>query len=302
MTCASLRTARSCRRARRTSSCAPTPRRCRCVRWSRSRRPSSSWFPGVATATIHSTRPIARSSIRSRGSPSARDITLSDLKGTLDEFARAIFGPERETRFRPGFFPFTEPSVEVDVSCFRCGGSGRLPDGSRDPLCKGIGWIEMLLGAGMVDPNVYGFVRESGYDPDEVQRFAFGMGIERIAMLKYGVPTCASSSRTTSASWSNSDEGAGLLAALLLRPEAHGRGAGGRARDALDRGREDHPSRRAGSRGLRRRQGALCREARRTPTSSASARSTRATASGRSSAAPPTWLRGRQSRWRSPGP
>jgi phenylalanyl-tRNA synthetase alpha chain len=115
------------------------------------------------------------------------DITLSDLKGTLDEFARAIFGPDRETRFRPGFFPFTEPSVEVDVSCFRCGGSGQLPDGSRDPLCKGIGWIE-ILGAGMVDPNVYGFVRESGYDPEEVQGFAFGMGIERIAMLKYGVP------------------------------------------------------------------------------------------------------------------
>jgi phenylalanyl-tRNA synthetase alpha chain len=115
------------------------------------------------------------------------DVTLADLKGTLDEFARAIFGAERETRFRPGFFPFTEPSVEVDVSCFRCGGTGRLEDGSRDPLCKGIGWIE-ILGAGMVDPNVYGFVRENGYDPEEVQGFAFGMGIERIAMLKYGVP------------------------------------------------------------------------------------------------------------------
>jgi phenylalanyl-tRNA synthetase alpha chain len=115
------------------------------------------------------------------------DITLADLKGTLDEFARAVFGPERETRFRPGFFPFTEPSVEVDVSCFRCGGTGRLPDGSRDPLCKGIGWIE-ILGAGMVDPNVFGFVRESGYDPEEIQGFAFGMGVERIAMLKYGVP------------------------------------------------------------------------------------------------------------------
>jgi phenylalanyl-tRNA synthetase alpha chain len=115
------------------------------------------------------------------------DITLADLKGTLDEFARAIFGPERETRFRPGFFPFTEPSVEVDVSCFRCGGTGKLPDGSRDPICKGVGWIE-ILGAGMVDPNVYGFVREKGYDPERVQGFAFGMGIERIAMLKYGVP------------------------------------------------------------------------------------------------------------------
>jgi phenylalanyl-tRNA synthetase alpha chain len=114
-------------------------------------------------------------------------ITLADLKGTLDEFARAIFGPERETRFRPGFFPFTEPSVEVDVSCFRCGGSGRLDDGTRDPLCKGVGWIE-ILGAGMVDPNVFGFVRENGYDPERVQGFAFGMGIERIAQLKHAVP------------------------------------------------------------------------------------------------------------------
>jgi phenylalanyl-tRNA synthetase alpha chain len=115
------------------------------------------------------------------------DITLADLKGTLDEFARAIFGPERETRFRPGFFPFTEPSVEVDVSCFACMGSGRLADGSRDPLCKGTGWIE-ILGSGMVDPNVFGFVKANGYDPDRVQGFAFGMGIERIAMLKHGVP------------------------------------------------------------------------------------------------------------------
>jgi phenylalanyl-tRNA synthetase alpha chain len=115
------------------------------------------------------------------------DITLADLKGTLDEFARAIFGPDRTTRFRPGFFPFTEPSVEVDVSCFRCGGTGKLDDGSRDPLCKGVGWIE-ILGAGLVDPNVYGFVAEHGYDPERVQGFAFGMGIERIAMLKHGVP------------------------------------------------------------------------------------------------------------------
>ena len=115
------------------------------------------------------------------------DITLADLKGTLDAFARAIFGPERETRFRPGFFPFTEPSVEVDVSCFACGGSGTLADGSRDPLCKGVGWIE-ILGSGMVDPNVYGFVAANGYDPERVQGFAFGMGIERIAMLKHGIP------------------------------------------------------------------------------------------------------------------
>ena len=114
-------------------------------------------------------------------------ITLADLKGTLDEFARAIFGPERETRFRPGFFPFTEPSVEVDVSCFLCGGSGELADGTRCSICKGTGWIE-ILGSGMVDPNVFGFVAHNGYDPDRVQGFAFGMGIERIAMLKHGVP------------------------------------------------------------------------------------------------------------------
>jgi phenylalanyl-tRNA synthetase alpha chain len=115
------------------------------------------------------------------------DITLADLLGTLSEFARAIFGPDREIRFRPGFFPFTEPSVEVDVSCFACGGSGRLEDGSRDPICKGTGWIE-ILGSGMVDPNVFGFVQHNGYDPDQVQGFAFGMGIERIAMLKHGIP------------------------------------------------------------------------------------------------------------------
>jgi phenylalanyl-tRNA synthetase alpha chain len=116
----------------------------------------------------------------------AEGITLADLKGTLDEFARALFGAERETRFRPGFFPFTEPSIEVDVSCFRCGGSGELPDGSRDSICKGTGWIE-ILGSGMVDPNVFGFV-DRGYEEDRVQGFAFGLGIDRIAMLKYGVP------------------------------------------------------------------------------------------------------------------
>jgi phenylalanyl-tRNA synthetase alpha chain len=77
--------------------------------------------------------------------------------------------------------------VEVDVSCFRCGGKGRLADGSRCPLCKGERWIE-ILGAGMVDPNVFASVREFGYDPEQIQGFAFGMGIERIAMLKHEVP------------------------------------------------------------------------------------------------------------------
>jgi phenylalanyl-tRNA synthetase alpha chain len=115
------------------------------------------------------------------------DITLGDLAGVLREFARAIFGAEREVRLRSSYFPFTEPSVEVDVSCFRCGGTGKLPDGSRDSLCKGSGWIE-ILGAGMVDPNVLGFVADNGYDPERVQGFAFGMGIERIAFLRHAVP------------------------------------------------------------------------------------------------------------------
>jgi phenylalanyl-tRNA synthetase alpha chain len=115
------------------------------------------------------------------------DITLADLHGVLLAFARAMFGPDREVRMRPHFFPFTEPSVEVDVSCFACSGTGALPDGSRCPLCKGERWIE-ILGAGMVDPNVLEHVRDSGYDPERVQGFAFGMGIERIAMLKHEVP------------------------------------------------------------------------------------------------------------------
>ena len=113
------------------------------------------------------------------------DITLGDLQGTLLAFARAVFGDDREVRLRPHFFPFTEPSVECDVSCFNCE-PGFLRDGSRCHLCKGTGWIE-ILGSGMVDPNVFGYVREHGYDPERIQGFAFGMGIERIAFLKHGV-------------------------------------------------------------------------------------------------------------------
>jgi phenylalanyl-tRNA synthetase alpha chain len=113
------------------------------------------------------------------------DITLGDLKGTLLEFARQIFGADRDVRLRGHFFPFTEPSVEVDVSCFNCK-DGWLPDGSRCPLCKGEGWIE-ILGAGEVDPNVYSYVDDDRYDPEKVQGFAWGMGIERIAFLKHGV-------------------------------------------------------------------------------------------------------------------
>jgi phenylalanyl-tRNA synthetase alpha chain len=115
------------------------------------------------------------------------DITLADLRGVLLSFARQMFGDEREVRLRSGYFPFTEPSVEVDISCFACDAKGWLPNGSRCNLCKGTAWIE-ILGSGMVDPNVLGFVAESGYDPEKVQGFAFGMGIDRIAMLKHGVP------------------------------------------------------------------------------------------------------------------
>ncbi len=105
-----------------------------------------------------------------------KGITLCDLKGMLDEFARKIFGESVKTRLRPSYFPFTEPSVEVDVSCFECGGKGCR-------LCKGTGWIE-VLGAGMVNRRV---LEGCGIDPDEYTGFAFGMGIERIAMLKYGI-------------------------------------------------------------------------------------------------------------------
>jgi phenylalanyl-tRNA synthetase alpha chain len=114
------------------------------------------------------------------------DITLADLQGTLLQFARAVFGDERDVRLRPHFFPFTEPSIELDVDCFNCT-QGFLRDGSRCPVCKGEGWIE-LLGAGEVDPNVFEYVREYGYDPARHRGFAWGMGIERIAALKYGVP------------------------------------------------------------------------------------------------------------------
>ncbi len=113
------------------------------------------------------------------------DVTLGDLQGTLLAFAQAYFGEDRRVRLRPHFFPFTEPSVECDVSCFNCT-DGFLRDGSRCPLCKGEGWIE-ILGAGEVDPNVFEYVREHGYDPERHQGFAWGMGIERVAMLKHGV-------------------------------------------------------------------------------------------------------------------
>ncbi len=105
-----------------------------------------------------------------------RDISMGDLKGTLELFAREMFGARSRIRFRPSFFPFTEPSAEVDVLCFLCDGSGCR-------VCKQSGWLE-ILGSGMVHPQV---LRNVGYDPEEVTGWAFGMGVERVAMLKYGV-------------------------------------------------------------------------------------------------------------------
>lgn len=105
-----------------------------------------------------------------------KHITFSDLKGTLQEFARELFGEQTRVKFRPHHFPFTEPSAEVDVSCFKCGGSGCR-------FCKGSGWIE-ILGCGMVHPRVLSM---SGIDPEEYSGFAFGMGLERIALLKYEI-------------------------------------------------------------------------------------------------------------------
>lgn len=105
-----------------------------------------------------------------------RGITFSDLKGVLTVFVHQMFGEETKLRFRPSFFPFTEPSAEIDIECFICGGKGC-------GVCSNTGWLE-ILGSGMVDPAVYSFVN---YDPEEVTGFAFGMGIERIAMLKFGI-------------------------------------------------------------------------------------------------------------------
>src|SRR5579859_113510 len=111
------------------------------------------------------------------------DITFCDFTGTIEYFVKQFFGANVKTRFRPSYFPFTEPSVEFDVSCIFCGGAGTATSGGTCSKCKGAGWIE-LFGAGMVDPAVYGFVN---YDAKKVSGFAFGMGIDRLAMLKYQI-------------------------------------------------------------------------------------------------------------------
>ena len=105
-----------------------------------------------------------------------KNINMASLKGTLELFAKQMFSKDSKVRFRSSYFPFTEPSVEVDISCFKCHGKGC-------PTCKGSGWIE-ILGAGMVHPNV---LKMSGYDPEEYSGFAFGVGIDRVAMLRYGI-------------------------------------------------------------------------------------------------------------------
>jgi phenylalanyl-tRNA synthetase alpha chain len=105
-----------------------------------------------------------------------RDTSLADLKGMLEEFARALYGSETRTRFRPGYYPFTEPSVAFDISCQVCGGVGC-------PVCKKTGWLT-ILGAGMVHPTV---IRNGGYDPDEYQGYAVGFGLDRVAMNRHGI-------------------------------------------------------------------------------------------------------------------
>ena len=110
-------------------------------------------------------------------------VTFAHLRGTLTMFLREIFGPDVRVRLRPSFFPFTEPSVEADISCILCEGRGTQAGGDGCRVCKGTGWLE-ILGAGMIDPNVY---KSVGFDPDAVSGFAFGLGVERVSMLKYGI-------------------------------------------------------------------------------------------------------------------
>jgi phenylalanyl-tRNA synthetase alpha chain len=111
-----------------------------------------------------------------------KQVTFAELSGTLTIFLRQIFGAEVKVRLRPSFFPFTEPSVEADISCILCQGKGHTAQGGCR-ICKGTGWLE-ILGAGMIDPNVFTAV---GFDPEECSGFAFGLGVERVVMLKYGI-------------------------------------------------------------------------------------------------------------------
>jgi phenylalanyl-tRNA synthetase alpha chain len=153
----------------------PTPRRCRSGPWSGRSRPVRIICPG---RVYRRDADITHSPVfhQVEGLAVDRGISMGDLKGTLALFARELFGPDSRIRFRPSFFPFTEPSAEVDVVCFLCKGGGCR-------VCKQSGWLE-ILGSGMVHPRI---LRAMGYDTEEVTGWAFGMGIERVAMLRYGV-------------------------------------------------------------------------------------------------------------------
>ena len=223
------------------------------------------------------------------------DITLADLARRRCSSSRArCSAREREVRLRAGYFPFTEPSVEVDVSCFDCGGTGYLRDGSRCPLCKGSGWIE-ILGAGMVDPNVLGFVARQRLRPRARAglRVRHGHRADRDA-ASTACPTCACSSRTTCACWSSSaDEGPRRLAARVLRPRplTAARSASGWRSAGTELERIDRVGRRARHRRLRRSAG--CSSAEQHPDADRLTRLRGGRRLGqrraRSSAARPTW-------------
>jgi len=112
-----------------------------------------------------------------------KEVSLADLKGTLEFILKKLFGENVQSRFRPSYFPFVEPALEVDMSCFRCGGTGKLAEGTGCPTCKSSGWIE-IMGAGLVHPNV---LKNCNINPEEWQGFAFAIGIDRVVMLKYGI-------------------------------------------------------------------------------------------------------------------
>ncbi len=158
-----------------TCCCAPIPRRYRSAPWNPSSRRSAS---SARAASIAATpiSPIRRCSTRSKACWLIAISNFADLKGTIEEFLRVFFEKELAVRFRPSYFPFTEPSAEVDMECVMCSGKGCR-------VCKQTGWLE-VMGCGMVHPNV---LRMSGIDPEEFSGFAFGMGVERLAMLRYGV-------------------------------------------------------------------------------------------------------------------
>ena len=229
------------------------------------------------------------------------DITLADLQGVLLEFARAMFGPEREVRLRPHYFPFTEPSVEVDISCFPCGGTGVLPGGWRATPLQGRGLDrDPRLGDGR--PERVRLRGRHGYDPERVQGFAFGMGIERIAMLGHGVPDLRLFFDNDLRFLEQfGDEGPGRLAARVLRPRPAGRARSPTRLDLTGTEVERDRARRRRRPGrVRRRPGARGRAASgRRPADGVQGRRRRAASRARSSAARPTSRPAR--RWPSRG-